>query len=306
MRSGVDGRLAPLPHVERWGNLHDPSGRFCVRGPRDLPSAVVQARVLPRQMRAKSHDVAFGLQIEDRDAHVGPDAGACRRRALGVTREALGREAGGVRAAAVHEVAVEDAGAPMERIDVRDKAECRLRPASGQHVADAESAQRILPLGLAQRLRRLREDVVREGVPGMDERSVAHRIPGLQTGPRCIDPDGLCTNAHPGVALSGQQFLHLRVVRSALELRRDVQPLDDEHAVESASIPGPANQHPHRVRRGRPRADSPHAIHTPRRGLRVSRGGAGEKSLLLDVPGRRVAGSEATEGLSPAAAGDRC
>ncbi len=68
------------------------------------------------------------------------------------------------------EVPVEQARGWMDRVDIRDEAERRLRSARGEHLLDLEAAERsIVAPRLAYRAGRLRKDVVRERIAGMRE-----------------------------------------------------------------------------------------------------------------------------------------
>src|SRR4051812_35471537 len=100
----------------------------------------------------------------------------------------------------------------MERVDVGDEPERRLRAPGRDCGADAEPAERIDALGMENGLRPLRKDVVRVRVTRMNQRAVALRIPCLEAAAGCVDARCLCTDADPRVALALDLLLHLAVV----------------------------------------------------------------------------------------------
>src|SRR5262245_22842308 len=99
-------------------------------------------------------------------------------------------------------------GQRMERVDVREQPERRLRTARRQQLTDTKSAERILALRVANGLRRLRVNVVRVRISRMHERGVAGGVPGLQTGEGRVDADSLRADADPGITLANELLLH--------------------------------------------------------------------------------------------------
>ena len=272
MRRGIHRRPASLAAIERRRLFHDPARRLSMRRPGKLPSAIARTLVLARQVRPQRDHVAFGLQIEDRHRKVAANPCARRDRIRGIAGESVGGNTGGIAAAAVDEVPVEEARGRVNRVDVGHEAERRLRTAGGEHVADPQSAQRILAARLPDGPRRLREDVVRVGVAGMREAGIADGVPCLQAGCRRVDADRLRADADPRVAFAHDLFLHLHEVGGAFELGGDVQPLDDQRAVEAALVGRPPHEQANREWRGRGGCRGPETVHVPPAGLGV-RGG---------------------------------
>src|SRR5262249_22004108 len=143
------------PHVEwrRYG--HHPARILRVSTSGNFPSAIVWIRFLMSDVRAQRNHVTFGLQIEDGHVGIGTYASARRDWLVAVAPEGLGIDAGGVRPAAVHKIAVECVRHRMERVDVGDEAERRLRSAGREYVSNTEASQRINVFRMANRLSRL-------------------------------------------------------------------------------------------------------------------------------------------------------
>jgi hypothetical protein len=98
--------------------------------------------------------------------------------------------------------------------------------------------------GPADRLHRLREDVVGELVAGYRDARVAHRVEGVQG----VGSDDLRGHANVGIAVPHQ--LSPRIARDRVHVIAggDVEPLDDDRAVESLRTLRVANDHARRVR----------------------------------------------------------
>ncbi len=194
----------------------------------------------------------------------------------------------------------------MDGVDVGDEAERRLRPAGRDHLPDRQTAQRVRALRMAQRVGRLREDVVRVGVAGMHERSVARLVEVLQPGSRRVHARRLRADADPRVALPQQLLLHLHEVGGALGVGGHVQPFDDDDAVELRGVGGPPDEHPHGVAGGRVRRDLPRPVHPERPDRLERRRRAGEEVFGLGVARlRQLRRRHRRERLAARAAGDR-
>src|SRR3954470_9033475 len=76
----------------------------------------------------------------------------------------------------------------------------------------------------------------------MDERTVANRVPRLEAD-NGVDTGRLRADTHPRVTSPQDLFLHLAEVGSALRQCRDIQPLDDDDAVEPGGVSWSPHQH---------------------------------------------------------------
>src|SRR5262249_60264926 len=150
-------------------------------------------------------EVRFGLEGKDRYVHVGTDGRGTRH---GDVRRRYGDA---YPAAAVDEEAVVDVRDRVDRVDVVHEPEGRLRLPDRDHALRLEVAERVRPGWRTDRLRGLREHVVREAIAGMMERPVAggiHRLerqadaePHDSAAP--LDADALRRARHPRGSLGG-------------------------------------------------------------------------------------------------------
>ena len=174
----------------------------------------------------------------------------------------------------MYEVAVEQVCAWMKRVDVGDEPERRLRAPRRKHRSNPQAAQWIDALRMEQRLRTLREHVVRVRVSGMRERAVPLGIPRLQPASRRDDARRLRADTGPRVAFALELLFHLAVVGSAFLQRRHVQPFDDENPVEACGVRRPPDDHADLVVGHLRGLDVPHAIDAERAVLLVRVRGA--------------------------------
>ena len=131
----------------------------------------------------------------------------------------------------------------MDAVDVGAQPCGGLRSAGRDEPLDRQTAHRIQALATAvgtDGRRGLGEDVVGEGVAGMDEGAVPLGIPGFQplgTLREAVDADLLCGDADPGIAAQG-----FGGGGTEFEARRHVQPEHDHRAVEHRGIFGSDHQ----------------------------------------------------------------
>ncbi len=148
-------------------------------------------------------------------------------------------------APAVHDEAVEGEGERLHAVDVGRQRERRLRLADGQDALGLEIAEGAVVVA-AQRPADLGVDVVRERVAGVGERAVALGVERLEAlagevvggaadrheHVAALDADALRRHAHPRVSAAEQLVGHVREVGRRVDPGADVQPLDDDGAVE--------------------------------------------------------------------------
>ena len=165
---GDHARLVPLPAgvdavVER--------ALIGVRGSGHLPRADELRVGLLRGEEAEPEQVGLRLEHHHGHAQIGANVHHLRCPTVGTRVEIRARSA-----AAVDHEAVVDVRARRDRVHVRDEARRRLRLAVGDQVTRLQRPERARAVGVQQRLRGLREDVVREVVAGMVETLVALRV----------------------------------------------------------------------------------------------------------------------------------
>ena len=211
-------------HVRRPGHFPEPeAGR--VR----LAHGVVAG-----QLCLRIHD-------DDGDIEVRPDR---RETTPPAPASTLGREGHDAAEIDVRNESVEHPCQRVYAVDVGAQACGGLGSARRDQALDFQTAHRVEALPVAFRTdgaRDLREDVVGVGVPGVDERAVALRIPRLQSPGvlgKPVDTHLLGGHAYPGIAAQG-----LAARRTQLEAGGDVQPEDDDRAVERRRVLGPNHQH---------------------------------------------------------------
>src|SRR5262249_23848517 len=167
------------------------------------------------------------------------------------------------------------------------------------HALRLEVAERVRPGWRTDRLRGLREHVVREAIAGMMERPVAggiHRLerqadaePHDSAAP--LDADDLRRHPHPRGSLADDLDMGLRPVWIRVDAPAHVQPLDDHRAAEFLRVRRPVDEDARLVLGGRARRGGPQAIVSKRARARVCARRSRDEVLLLLVADLRQVGS---------------
>ena len=104
---------------------------------------------------------------------------------------------------------------------------------------------------------------------------------------RRVESRRLHRHTDPRVARSDELVVRKDPIRCRVDAARDVEPLDDDGAVEAGRIRRAVHDRARRVGRGRARRHAPLAVRCQRSGGRVGRGPPGEEELgLLVADGR--------------------
>ena len=236
---GDHTRLVPLP---TRGDAVVERALVGVRGAGHLPRADEVRVGLQRLEEAETEQVRLRLEHHHRHAQIGADVRDLRYLAGSVVAE-VGT---GVAAAVDHE-AVVDVRARRDRVHVGDQPRGRLRLTVGDEALRMQRAERARTVGMQDRLRGLREDVVRVLVARMMQRLVARRIlidEPLRVVARDRDLDAAghtdLLRSHPDVREAVAQQLRPGEAEVGIGVAAGghVEPLDDHGAVELLRIDG--------------------------------------------------------------------
>ena len=204
-----------------------------------------------RQVVEPADQVTLGLDDEHGRGAVGADADGLAGQGRGDL--AAVDEAGRGAAAAVHEVAVEDAGQRLDAVEVGRQAERGLRLTDGEDAGGLEDPERgRRAIGGAQGPPDLREDVIAERVARVVQTAIASWISGSEADTGAERPDGdrgvaafdakrLGRHTHIRVATAQQLLADGGEVGSGVGAGGDVEPLDDHGPVEGVGLGRPAD-----------------------------------------------------------------
>ena len=119
------------------------------------------------------------------------------------------------------------------------------------------------------------------------QRRVPHRVsPRRWRVLQGVESHSLRRHANPGVAVSDHLDVGVHPVRTGIVPTRDVEPLDEDGAIEVLGVDGPVDHDPIPVGRRRGRRDRPLAVVRERTHRRIGAGRAVEEELRLRVPHR--------------------
>ncbi len=256
-----------------------------MRGAGHLPaSEAVGVGLAGTGVAEASGDVGLGGQHEDGHVEVLAEQGRARRGDVGL--RSLG-ESVAVEAAAHDEEAVVDVVPGGDGVRVGAQAERRLRLTRGEHPLGLEAAEHGVRLG-AHGGADLAEQVVREAVAGVGQGGVAHGVGVLeaQRRPQAAlpgDAGGLGGDPDPRRAGTQELDLCLGEHRRGVEAAGDVQPLDEDGAVEVGGVGRSAHQDAGGVVSRLVRLDGPLPVARERLGAGVRRRRPRDEELLLQV-----------------------